>query len=129
MTAPSGSPRPDPSTWRRARWMMTASPADHMLALAVASASLPAVGTHLERLGAVAAMGVWGFRHMPEFFTSSAKAWMAPGGAAIRKSERDQTNAVMRDGLRGVVPAADLAAVRWPAPEQLPPLWNTVAYR
>ncbi|WP_272937611.1 alpha/beta hydrolase [Mycolicibacterium canariasense] len=129
MTAPSGPRRPTPSMWSRARWMMTASPADHMLALTVASASLPLVGKRLEPLGAVAAMGVWGFRHMPDFFASSAKAWMAPGGAAIRKAQRDQTDAVVRDGLREVVPAADLAAVDFPAPEQLPPLWNTVAYR
>jgi acetyl esterase/lipase len=115
--------------WSRARWMMTASPADHVLALTVASASLPLVGKRLEPLGAVAAMGVWGFRHMPDFFASSAKSWMAPGAAGIRKAQRDQTNAVVRDGLRDVVPPADLAAVDFPAPEQLPPLWNTVAYR
>jgi acetyl esterase/lipase len=114
--------------WSRARWLLTAGPADRMLALTVASASLPVIGKHLEPLGAVAAMGVWGFRHMPDFFSSSAKSWMTPGSAEIRKAQRDQTSAIAAEALRAVVPAADLA-VEWPAPEQKPPLWNTLQYR
>ncbi len=99
-----------------------------MLALSVASASLPVVGKHLEPLGAMAAMGVWGFRHMPDFFTASAKSWITPGNAQVRKAERELTHSVAKDALRGVVPAANLA-IDWPAPENMPPLWNTLEYR
>lgn len=112
----------------RARWLLHAKPADHMLALSVASASLPIVGKHLEPLGAVAAMGVWGFRHLPDFVTASARSWLTPGNAEIKKSERDQTNAIAQQALRGVVSAADLA-IDWPAPQSVPPLWNTLGYR
>ncbi|MCV7253060.1 MULTISPECIES: alpha/beta hydrolase [Mycobacteriaceae] len=128
MTARPDTRYPGSDMWSRARWLLTAGPADRMLALTVASASLPVIGKHLEPLGAVAAMGVWGFRHMPDFFSSSAKSWMTPGSAEIRKAERDQTSAIAAEALRAVVPAADLA-VEWPAPEQKPPLWNTLQYR
>ncbi|BBX32624.1 esterase [Mycolicibacterium mageritense] len=99
-----------------------------MLALSVASASLPVVGKHLEPLGAMAAMGVWGFRHIPDFFTASAKSWITPGNAQVRKAERELTHSVAKDALRGVVPAANLA-IDWPAPQNVPPLWNTLEYR
>ncbi len=112
----------------RARWLLKANHADRMLALSVASASLPVIGKQLEPLGGLAAMGVWGFRQFPEMMSSTAKAWFAPGNGAVRKAERDQTVAVAKDGLRSVVTAADLAG-DWPAPEQLPPLWNTMEYR
>lgn len=112
----------------RACWLMKANHADRMLALSVASASLPVIGKQLEPLGGLAAMGVWGFRHMPDFVTNSAKSWFAPGNGAVRKAQRDQTTVVAKDGLRGVVPAAELAG-DWPAPQQLPPLWNTFEYR
>ncbi|MBU9762441.1 alpha/beta hydrolase [Mycobacterium sp. TNTM28] len=99
-----------------------------MLALSVASASLPVVGKHLEPFGAMAAMGVWGFRHLPEFVTASAKSWVAPGNGDLRKAEREQTTAAAQAGLRGVVPATDLA-IDWPAPDSMPPLWHTMEYR
>jgi acetyl esterase/lipase len=112
----------------RARWLLKANHADRILALSVASASLPVIGKQLEPLGGLAAMGVWGFRQVPELFSSTAKSWFAPGNGAIRKAERDQTVSVAKDGLRGVVAASDLAG-DWPVPQQLPPLWNTVEYR
>ncbi|MBV8863403.1 MAG: alpha/beta hydrolase, partial [Mycobacterium sp.] len=43
----------------RARWLLRARPGDYMLALSVATASLPVVGKHLQPLGGVTAMGVW----------------------------------------------------------------------
>ncbi|OMC04384.1 esterase [Mycobacterium sp. NS-7484] len=128
MTARPDTRYPAPTLADRARWLLTAKPADHMLALSVASASLPVVGKHLEPFGAMAAMGVWGFRNLPEFVTASAKSWLAPGAAGIRKSEREQTNAVVQEAMRAVVSAADLA-VDWPAPDNMPPLWRTREYR
>jgi acetyl esterase/lipase len=107
---------------------MKASPADHMLAMTVASASLPVIGKHLEPLGALAAMGVWGYRHMPEFLGATMKARLKPGNAEVRQAERDMTHAVCDAALRGVVPASDLA-IQWPAPEKDPPLWKTFSHR
>lgn len=128
MTAQPDELTSGPSLLSRARWLVRANHADRMLALSVASASLPVIGKQLEPLGGLAAMGVWGFRHMPDFVINSAKSWFEPGSAVTRKADRDQTTAVARAGLRGVVPAADLAG-DWPAPQQLPPLWNTLEYR
>ncbi|GAA2549719.1 alpha/beta hydrolase [Mycolicibacterium diernhoferi] len=128
MTARPDTRYPGPTLMSRARWLLEANHADRMLALSVASASLPVIGKQLEPLGGLAAMGVWGFRQFPELFASTAKSWFAPGNGAVRKAERAQTTDVAKDGLRGVVPAAELAG-EWPAPEQVPPLWNTMDYR
>ncbi|MDT5413052.1 MAG: hypothetical protein QOG14_5272, partial [Mycobacterium sp.] len=50
----------------RAKWLLRARPGDYMLALSDAMASLPVVGRHLEPLGGVTAMGLWGYRMAPE---------------------------------------------------------------
>jgi acetyl esterase/lipase len=99
-----------------------------MLALSVASTSLPVVGKHLEPLGGVTAMGIWGYRHMPDFVAATAKSWFAPGNAAAKKRDRDMTHAVSQAALRGVVPAANLD-IEWPAPERTPPLWRMFQQR
>jgi acetyl esterase/lipase len=99
-----------------------------MLAMSVASASLPIIGKHLEPLGAVTAMGVWGYRHLPDFFSATAKSWLSSGNGDLRRSERDSTNTVTEAALRGVVNATDLA-IDWPAPESFPPLWRTREHR
>ena len=96
--------------------------------MSVASASLPVIGKRLEPLGAATAMGIWGYRHAPDFVSSTARAWLSTGHGEIRKQGRDATNAVAEAALRGIVPAADLA-VEWPAPERTPPVWNFRAYR
>lgn len=112
----------------RLRWLRRARPTDYLLALSVASASLPVVGKHLEPLGGMTAMGVWGTRHMPEFFSSAAKSWLAPGAAAIRRQEREQTRVVSDAALRPVVSAADLD-IDWPEPEQAPPVVKALQHR
>ena len=114
---------PGPTMWTRTRWLLRAGPADYMLAMSVASASLPVIGKHLEPLGGITAMGVWGYRHMPDFLGATAKSWLSPGNAEVRKLERDATHAVADAALRGVVRAEDLA-IDWPAPEGPPPLWK-----
>ena len=112
----------------RMRWLVRARPADYMLALSVASASLPVVGRRLEPLGGVTAMGVWGSRVMPELLSAAAKAWLTPGSYEIRRSDRDKTQAVSEAALRGVVPAEDLA-VPWPVPDRTPPVWQALRHR
>src|ERR1700761_8438884 len=74
---------PGPSMAARAKWLLRARPGDYMLALSMATASLPVVGKHLEPLGGVTAMGVWGYRHIPGFLSTSAKSWFTPGIAEI----------------------------------------------
>jgi acetyl esterase/lipase len=107
--------------WTCARWLLRAGPADYMLAMSVAPASLPVIGKHLEPLGAATAMGVWGYRHMPDFVGASARSWFNPGSAELRRQDRDATNAVAQAALRGIVAVKDLA-IEWPAPESAPPL-------
>jgi acetyl esterase/lipase len=99
-----------------------------MLALSDAMASLPVVGRHLEPLGGVTAMGVWGYRLVPGFVSSSAKSWLTPGIGEMRKAERDQTQAVSDAALRGIVSSADLE-IEWPAPERTPPFWRARHHR
>jgi hypothetical protein len=72
MTARPDTRYPGPTMWTRARWLLKAGPADYMLAMSVASASLPVIGKHLEPLGAATAMGIWGYRHMPDFLGATA---------------------------------------------------------
>lgn len=117
-----------PDMWTRAKWLLRAGPADYMMAMSVASASIPVIGKHLEPLGGMTAMGVWGYRHMPDFLGATAKSWLSPGNAEVRKLERDATNAVADAALRDVVRAEDLE-IQWPAPEGAPPLWKLRQHR
>lgn len=99
-----------------------------MLALSVASASLPVVGKHLEPLGGATAMGVWGCRILPEFVSTTTKTWFTPGIAEVRRCERDKTQAVSEAALRGIVPSKDLG-IDWPAPDRKPPVWRALSHR
>jgi acetyl esterase/lipase len=112
----------------RAKWLLRARPGDYMLALSDAMASLPVVGRHLEPLGGVTAMGVWGYRLAPEFLSASAKTWLTPGIGETRKAERDQTQTVLDAALRGVVAGQDLD-IEWPAPDDKPPFWRALKHR
>src|SRR6187455_1012648 len=114
---------PGPTMWTRARWLLKAGPADYMMAMGVASASLPVIGKHLEPLGAATAMGVWGYRHLPDFLNATAKSLLSPGNAEQKQAERDCTSEVTAAALRGIVNAQDLD-IEWPAPEKVPPMWK-----
>jgi acetyl esterase/lipase len=114
--------------WSRARWLLRAKPSDRMLALAVASTSLPVIGKQLEPLGGFAAMSIWGSRQGPEIMAATAKSWFTPGITEIRKTERAQTRAVSEAALSDVVSAADLD-IEWPAPERTPPFWRALEHR
>jgi acetyl esterase/lipase len=112
----------------RAKWLLRARPGDYMLALSDAMASLPMVGRHLEPLGGVTAMGLWGYRMAPEFLSASAKSWLTPGIGETRRAERDQTHTVLDAALRDVVSSKDLD-VEWPAPDHKPPFWRALQHR
>ncbi|BBX75351.1 alpha/beta hydrolase [Mycobacterium shinjukuense] len=108
--------------------LLRARPADCLLALSVAGASLPVVGKHLEPLGAVTAIGAWGARLAPELVSVRAREWLTPGINEVRRRDRASTNEVSVAALRGVVSAADLAA-EWPAPERMPPVSGALRHR
>lgn len=114
--------------WTTARWMMQAGPADYLLAMSVASAQLPVVGKHLEPLGALSAMSVWGVRQMPELLNAAAKSWLAPNAAQVRRTQRESTREVSEAGLRGVVLPEDLQ-IDWPAPDTKPPVARILEHR
>jgi acetyl esterase/lipase len=107
------------------RWLLRAGPADYILALSEAGASLPVVGKRLEPLGGLTAMGVWGARQAPRAMSAMTKDWLTPGGNDARRRDRESTQEVSLAALRGVVPAADLD-VEWPTSERTPPIWDAV---
>ena len=128
MTVRPATRYPAPKLWKRARWFLRAGPGDYLLAMSVASASLPVIGKRLEPLGAATAMGIWGYRHAPDFFAATARSKRDPDQAEIRRQQRESTNAVVAAALRGVVPAADLA-IDWPAPERSAPVLKIRQHR
>lgn len=128
MTARPDTRYPGPTLTTRVRWLMKAGPADYMLAASVAATSLPVIGKHLEPLGGITAMSIWGVRHTPDFVGAAVKSWFTPGIGEVKKEQRDATASVTQAALRGVVPAKDLA-ITWPAPERTPPVWKALEHR
>jgi acetyl esterase/lipase len=108
--------------------LLDASPSDYLLALSVASTSLPVIGKHLEPLGGATAMSIWGVRHMPDFLGAAVKSWFTPGIAEVRKQDRDKTNEVVQSALRGVV-SPEALDIEWPAPDSTPPVWKAFEHR
>ncbi|GJF13654.1 esterase [Mycolicibacterium cyprinidarum] len=114
---------PEPSLAARLQWLLRASPADRMLALSIASASLPMVGKHLEPLGKLTAAAIWGSRHAPEFLGGAARSLLTPTDHQRKRQELECTNAVTEAALRGVVSPKDLE-IEWPQPERTAPMWK-----
>jgi acetyl esterase/lipase len=110
------------------KWLLRAGPADYMLALSVAGASLPVVGKRLEPLGALTAMSVWGARHAPQALSAMTKDLLKPATNDDRRRDRESTQEVSLAALRGVVSAADLDA-EWPTAERTPPIWDAMRQR
>ena len=113
---------------KRARWFLRAGPSDYLMAMSVASASLPIIGKRLEPLGTATVMGIWGYRHMPVFFAGTARSWLAADQTVNRKQDRQSTPTVIEAALRGIVPAANLA-IEWPAPERSAPVLKMRQHR
>ena len=125
--------RPDgrfsaPALRKRACWFLRAGPSDYLLAMSVASASLPIIGKRLEPLGAATAMGIWGYKHVPDFFSHSARTRDTSDQADNRKRDLASTNAVIDAALRGTVSAADLA-IDWPVPDRYAPVLKMRLHR
>jgi acetyl esterase/lipase len=128
MSARPDTRYPGPTLTTRLRWLMKASPADRMLAMSVASTSLPVIGKYLEPLGGATAMSIWGVRHTPDFVGAAVKSLFTPGIGEVRKRDRDMTNEVVQNALRGVV-APDALDIDWPAPDTAPPVWRAFEHR
>jgi acetyl esterase/lipase len=128
MTARPDIRYPGPTLATRAKWLLDAGPSDYLLAMSVASTSLPVIGKHLEPLGGVTAMSIWGVRHMPDFLGAAVKNMFTPGIAEERKRNRDKTNEVVQNALRGVV-APEALDIEWPAPDSTPPVWKALEHR
>ncbi|MCW2831466.1 MAG: esterase/lipase [Aeromicrobium sp.] len=75
------------------------SPTDLLLEMAAVPASMPVIGKHFESAGSVAAMGVWGAKHAPEFAGSVARSWLTPGSGSARVRSRRSTASVLERSL------------------------------
>jgi acetyl esterase/lipase len=128
MTARPDTRYPGATVATRAKWLLAAGPSDYLLAMSVASTSLPVIGKHLEPLGGATAMSIWGVRHLPDFLGAAVKNMFTPGIAEERKRNRDKTNEVMQNALRGVV-ASEALDIEWPAPDSTPPVWKALEHR
>ncbi|MGB8388269.1 alpha/beta hydrolase fold domain-containing protein [Mycobacterium sp.] len=117
-----------PSVPPYVKWSLRARPADYVLALSAAGAALPVIGKHLEPLGGMTAMSVWGIRHAPNVVSAMNKDWLKPGINDARRRDRESTRDVSVAALRGVVSAADLD-LEWPAAARTPPIWDALLRR
>ncbi len=107
---------------------MAVRPDDVLLAASVSAARLPVVGPYLRPLGAVTAMGIWGYRHLPEFLGSMARSWLSPTAPEGRDQDREAIADVADAALRGVVAPEDML-IAWPAPERRAPVWKALKHR
>ncbi len=128
MTDQPEAQQPGPALMSRLQWLLNAGPSDYMLAASIASASLPVIGKHLEPLGALTAMAIWGARQAPDFLNTTARSLKSPVDAELKRQERVATNAAIEAGLRGLVSAKDLD-IDWPLPERMAPLWRIRDHR
>src|ERR1700758_2975944 len=119
--------RREPSLGSRGMWFFRAAPRDYRLAKSEFYATLPLVGRHLEPLGAITAMGAWGYRHAPDFVATTIRN-RAPGAAAQRRRDRARTNEVAIAVLREFV-SPERCNVDWPAPDRVAPVLRNARQR
>jgi acetyl esterase/lipase len=108
-------------------WFLRARPVDYMLAMSEFYATLPLVGKHLEPLGAITAMGAWGYRHAPDFVSAAIRN-RAPGAAEQHRLDRAMTNEVAAAAVREFV-APERCNVEWPAPDRIAPVLRGAGQR
>lgn len=113
--------RRPPSLRSRARCIARAQPIDYVLAISQSYAALPLVGKYFEPMGAVAAMGAWGYRQAPDFMRAALRSYRAPRVPDTRVQDLASTNVMAEAALRGIV-APERLAVDWPVPDRLPPV-------
>ena len=116
-----------PNLQSRAMWFVRARPADYLLAMSEISGSLPLVGKYFQPFGGITAMGVWGYRHAPDFVASAIRS-RNRAGAEQRRQHRMMTHDVASDALKDFVPP-ERQKVEWPAPDRLAPVLKGVGQR
>lgn len=110
------------------KWVVRARPADYLIAMSAAPASLPVVGRHVAPLGGLAALGIYGTRYLPDMLMAKGRTRLSPGCHQRRKTERDQTNELAVAALADLVPAAELEKP-WPTPHRVAPMWKARSHR
>ncbi|MBV8928384.1 MAG: alpha/beta hydrolase [Mycobacteriaceae bacterium] len=109
-------------------WFVRARPGDYLLAMSESYAALPLVGKQFEPLGALTAGMIWGYRHVPDFVSSSMRSMFGPGAAELRRHDRARTNEVSAAALQGIV-AAERLKIDWPAPDRFAPVMRAAQQR
>lgn len=119
-----------------ARWLRKARPSDYAIAVNDLCAALPVVGKPAEVMGSLAAVGVWGSRHVPALATAAVRKPFGLGALfslglptqAQVGDERAQTTTVAEAALRDIL-SGDPLAVDWPRPDRLAPVLHAVQHR
>lgn len=110
------------------KWFARARPADYLVALSAAPASLPVIGRHVAPFGGMAVLGLWGSRYLPDMISTKARARLQPGSAERRKGERALTNELAVAALQGIVSSTDLEKP-FPLPRRTAPMWQARGQR
>jgi acetyl esterase/lipase len=105
----------------RVLWSRRARLVDYVMAVTESSAAIPLVGRHLEKLGMLTAMGIWGYRHAPNFVSSSVHKMVGSRNSKLREQDLAQIHEVSAAALHGIVSSHRLK-INWPAPDRLPPV-------
>ena len=108
-------------------WFMRARPTDYLLEMGKIPAGLPLVGKYFEPFGGITAMGVWGYRHAPDFVASAIRS-RNRAAAEPRRRHRMMTNEVAAASLKDFV-SPERQKVDWPTPDRLAPVLRGVAQR
>lgn len=103
-------------------------PADYLIALSAAPASLPVVGRRVAPMGGLAAPGIYGTRYLPEMLVARGRTRLSPGCSRRRKTERAQTNDLAVAALRDLVPGDDLEKP-WSTPHRVAPMCKARSHR
>lgn len=108
------------------KWFARARFSDYLVAAGDVPSALPLVGRHLDPLGGLTAMGLWGPRYLADFLRLTPLP-MTAGHAAARRG-RDEVNSLMLAGLADVVPPEALTEP-WPPGEPGAPWRNAGRHR
>ncbi|MBW0018102.1 MAG: alpha/beta hydrolase [Mycobacterium sp.] len=90
-------------------------------------ATIPGIGRHLEPVGTIAAVGVWGSRHIPAAIRSISRPRTAPPAPTPPPVAVPETVDVCVSALRGII--SDPESVSWPRPQRWAPVLQRGEHR
>jgi acetyl esterase/lipase len=114
--------------WSCARWAARATPGDYVIALGVASASVPVIGRHLELVGGFAALGVGGRHYIPGLVGGLSQRRRVADRREILRTQQALTPSVLSEALEGIV-AAEHLGQPWPSHRTPAPVLKALAQR